>query len=178
MHASSVISCAYSPDGAQLLTCSSDKTAKIFDVASATCVATFTFGTSVGYMQATGSSCPRAGLCFFLSFFLALSLVAPLFVSSPSSPPPSPSPPCRRRRRRFESRLGSAPSIGLARAKNRRRSAAVRGLACSASSLSVAASPSPFIDDLLFRARAARSLWLPLPFLVPRRTRWSGAASS
>eukprot|EP00030_Apusomonadida_sp_AF-17_P000575 a175102_367.p2 GENE.a175102_367~~a175102_367.p2 ORF type:complete len:613 (-),score=273.80 a175102_367:28-1839(-) len=50
-HTGSVYSAAWSPDSRFILSASADKTCKVWDVASLTCVETFTLGTTVDDMQ-------------------------------------------------------------------------------------------------------------------------------
>jgi WD repeat-containing protein 1 (actin-interacting protein 1) len=50
-HTGSIISCCWSPDSTKLMTCSLDKTVKVWDTNAMTCETTFTFGNSVCDMQ-------------------------------------------------------------------------------------------------------------------------------
>eukprot|EP00160_Parvularia_atlantis_P006594 Unigene1576_Nuclearia_a/m.4892 Unigene1576_Nuclearia_a/g.4892 ORF Unigene1576_Nuclearia_a/g.4892 Unigene1576_Nuclearia_a/m.4892 type:complete len:601 (-) Unigene1576_Nuclearia_a:89-1891(-) len=50
-HTGSIYSCYWSPDSASLLTCSADRTVKVWDVAAGTATTTFTFGTAVDDQQ-------------------------------------------------------------------------------------------------------------------------------
>jgi len=50
-HAGGIMCCSWNADGTQVLTCSADKTAKVWDVAQGCCVSTCTFGKDVEQQQ-------------------------------------------------------------------------------------------------------------------------------
>eukprot|EP00899_Mesostigma_viride_P022422 jgi/Mesvir1/3364/Mv04257-RA.2 len=77
-HGGSIFACSWAPGGAQAITASGDKTVKLWDIATATCVTTFTAGSAVEDMQ--------QGCIWLGNHIISLSLSGDLNFWDPKSP--------------------------------------------------------------------------------------------
>jgi WD40 repeat protein len=77
-HTSSIINCCWSPDSAKLMTCSLDKTVKIWDTNAMTCETTFNLGSGVADMQ--------CGVVWCQNFIVSLNLAGELNYLDQGSP--------------------------------------------------------------------------------------------
>lgn len=80
-HGGTIFSCCWSDDGKQLLTCSADKTVKIWDVATQTATNTFEFGGAVDDQQ--------VGCLWQSNFIVSLNLAGDLSYLDKSSTKPT-----------------------------------------------------------------------------------------
>eukprot|EP00945_MAST-04E_sp_MAST-4E-sp1_P001063 g1063.t1 len=116
-HLGSLYSCAWTQDSAQLLTSSADKTVKLWDVETSTCIKTFTFADAPG-LEHMQNSCTVAG-----DKFISLALSGDLSFLDPKSSSDRPV-------RVIQGHKGVVNSLAYDRASNRFATAGSTGAVC------------------------------------------------